>query len=87
MVGTARALSDGVCNAYLLDVWTLSNFRRRGIARHMIERICGGLTGQHVYLQADREVAEVYRRLGFVEQPVGMSRVMGRWLINGDPTE
>jgi len=24
VVGMARLLSDGVCNAYLLDVWTLS---------------------------------------------------------------
>jgi hypothetical protein len=28
IVGTARVLSDGVCNAYLVDVWTLSSFLR-----------------------------------------------------------
>jgi hypothetical protein len=32
IVGTARALSDGVCNAYVVDVWTRSSHRRRGIA-------------------------------------------------------
>ena len=82
IVGTARVLSDGVCNAYLLDVWTASPLRRRGIAREMIRRLCAGLAGQHVYLQADERIAEVYRRLGFREQPIGMSLVVGRWLVD-----
>ena len=32
VVGMARLLSDGVSNSYLLDVWTASSHRRRGIA-------------------------------------------------------
>ena len=36
VVGMARLLSDGVCNAYLLDVWTLASYRRRGIASSMV---------------------------------------------------
>lgn len=28
LIGTVRALSDGVCNAYIVDVWTHSKFRR-----------------------------------------------------------
>jgi predicted GNAT family acetyltransferase len=82
IVGAARVLSDGICNAYLLDVWTTSRFRRRGIAREMIERLTNALPGQHVYLQADGELAEFYHRLGFAAQPVGMSRVIGNWLVN-----
>ena len=84
IVGTARVLSDGVCNAYLVDVWTRSDLRRQGIARTMIERLTRKLTGQHVYLQADVENAEFYRFLGFREQPTGMSRVIGRWLDLGE---
>ncbi|MGA2584238.1 MAG: GNAT family N-acetyltransferase [Tepidisphaeraceae bacterium] len=82
VIGTARVLSDGVCNAYLIDVWTQSNLRRRGVAREMISRPCVKLAGQHIYLQVDGDAAEFYRRLGFVEQPVGMSRIVGRWLVN-----
>jgi ribosomal protein S18 acetylase RimI-like enzyme len=82
IIGTARVLSDGVCNAYLVDVWTLSSFRRCGIAREMIQRLCSGLGGQHIYLQADDDNIEFYRRLGFKEQPSGMSMVIGRWLVN-----
>jgi len=84
VVGTARVLSDGVCNAYLIDVWTLSSFRLQGIAKQMVNHLCMGLTGQHVYLQVNSGFAEFYRRLGFAEQPHGMSRVIGRWLVN-DP--
>jgi ribosomal protein S18 acetylase RimI-like enzyme len=80
VVGTARVLSDGVSNAYLVDVWTLSSLRRRGIAREMIRQLCSRLAGQHIYLQADADVADVYRRLGFREQPLGLSQVVGTWL-------
>jgi len=86
LVGTARVLSDGICNAYLVDVWTTSRYRRRGIAREMVERLLSGLSGQHVYLQADDNLVEFYHRLGFADQPVGMSRVVGKWLAN-DPSE
>jgi ribosomal protein S18 acetylase RimI-like enzyme len=80
IIGTARVLSDGICNAYLVDVWTASSHRRRGIAREMIRRLLEGLPGQHVYLQTGHDAVEFYRRLGFGEQPVGMSAVVGTWL-------
>ena len=82
IVGTARVLSDQVCNAYLVDVWTASPFRKHGIAREMITRLGHLLHGQHVYLQADGDSVDFYRRLGFREQPAGMSCVVGHWLVN-----
>lgn len=82
IIGTARVLSDGVCNAYLLDVWTQSFFRRQGIATHMVTTLLAPLRGQHVYLQTD-DRTDFYRRLGFGEQPVGMSKVIGNWLEAG----
>jgi ribosomal protein S18 acetylase RimI-like enzyme len=36
VIGKARALSDGVCNAYVVDVWTHSAFRCQGIARRLM---------------------------------------------------
>ena len=82
LIGTARALSDGVCNAYLVDVWTASHFRSRGVASQMIESLLCHLEGQHVYLQSDPETADFYRGLGFVEQPLGLSQIVGQWLKN-----
>jgi len=83
IVGSARVLSDGVCNAYLVDVWTLSEFRRKGIASTMIKKLMSQLSGQHVYLQTD-DASELYAKLGFVEQPLGMGKVVGKWLANND---
>ena len=79
IVGTARALSDGVCNAYVIDVWTRSDVRRRGIARRMLEILESRLRGQHVYLFSDDRAA-VYRACGYSERPVGLEKVVGSWL-------
>jgi predicted GNAT family acetyltransferase len=79
VVGTARALSDGVCSACVVDVWTQARYRRRGIARRMMELLLGRLPGQHVYLFTDDSVG-FYEKLGFREQPVGLGMVVGRWL-------
>lgn len=81
VVGMARLLSDGVCNAYLLDVWTLASYRRRGVARRMVELLCEKVPGQHVGLQTD-DMQVVYASMGFRRQPEFMSRVVGSWLRN-----
>ena len=79
IVGTARVLSDGVCNAYIVDVWTLTKYRRHGIASKMMEILLSQLQGQHVYLFTDDTTA-FYETLGFEVQPVGMGKVIGKWL-------
>jgi ribosomal protein S18 acetylase RimI-like enzyme len=82
IIGTARALSDGVCNAYVVDVWTFTPYRRQGIARMMVQSLLAQLQGQHVYLFTDQAL-EFYRKLGFVEQSIGMGQVVGKWLGRG----
>ncbi len=81
VVGTARLLSDGVSNAYLLDVWTMTSYRRQGIATEMVRRLLDEVPGQHVGLQTDG-AQELYRSLGFEPQPVFWSPVVGTWLGN-----
>jgi ribosomal protein S18 acetylase RimI-like enzyme len=81
VVGMARLLSDGVCNAYLLDVWTASAYRRQGIASAMMRRLLDEVPGQHVGLQTD-SAQELYRSLGFAAQPEFWSLVVGSWLDN-----
>jgi ribosomal protein S18 acetylase RimI-like enzyme len=81
VVGMARLLSDGVCNAYLLDVWTLSPYRRQGIASAMVEQLRAAVPGQHIGLQTDG-AQELYASLGFKPQPEFWSTVVGRWLEN-----
>jgi len=81
VVGMARLLSDGVCNSYLLDVWTASDHRRRGIATDMVCRLTERVPGQHVGLQTD-DAEAFYSSLGFRPQPEFMSLVVGFWLDN-----
>jgi GNAT superfamily N-acetyltransferase len=81
VVGTARMLSDGVCNAYLLDVWTASSHRRRGIGSQMVRFLADQVPGQHIGLQTD-DAARFYAGLGFRAQPEFLSLVVGKWLDN-----
>ncbi len=81
VIGKARVLSDGVCNAYIVDVWTLSAYRHQGFARRMLEILLHDLHGQHVYLWTDDSV-DFYKKVGFVERGFGLEKVIGEWLIN-----
>jgi ribosomal protein S18 acetylase RimI-like enzyme len=81
VVGMARLLSDGICNAYLLDVWTLSAYRRQGIGSRLVQRLMARVPGQHVGLQTD-EAEAFYAALGFRDQPRFMSAIVGTWLDN-----
>lgn len=80
-VGNLRVLSDGVCNAYMVDVWTHSAYRRRGIARTMIELAIHRLPGQHLYLFTDDQ-PEFYEAVGFRPRGIGLERPIGEWLVN-----
>ncbi len=79
VVGTARLLADGVCNAYLVDVWTAGTHRRRGIASAMVADLLARVPGHHVALFTE-QAESLYARLGFEVEEVGMSTVVGRWL-------
>ncbi|MBW4604468.1 MAG: GNAT family N-acetyltransferase [Calothrix sp. FI2-JRJ7] len=81
IVGTARVLSDGVCNAYIVDVWTFTPYRRQGIASKMISLLLDKLSGQHVCLFTE-DAVDFYEKLGFTEGDTYMEKVIGKWLIN-----
>ena len=81
VVGMARLLSDGVCNAYLVDVWTASSHRRQGIGSSMVRYLAAEVPGQHIGLQTD-DAQAFYTSLGFRPQPIFMSLVVGEWLDN-----
>jgi len=81
-VANGRILSDGVGNAYLVDIWTASDLRRQGIGREVVTRLLATVPGQHVALFT-ADAAGFYTALGFHEEHVGMSRVVGSWLNHG----
>jgi GNAT superfamily N-acetyltransferase len=78
-VGNGRILSDGVCNAYLLDIWTATAWRRRGIGGEIVRRLVATVPGQHVLLVTD-DRADFYASLGFRERQVAMEMINGSWL-------
>lgn len=80
-IANGRLLSDGVGNAYVLDIWTHSAYRHQGIGRKIMQMLLENAPGQHVYLQTDH-AAGFYEKLGFSEQPKGMSIIVGEYLQN-----
>ena len=80
-IANGRMLSDLVGNAYIIDVWTQSAYRRQGIARRIIQMLIDKVPGQHIYLQTD-DAVDFYEKIGFVEQPRGMMFIAGEYLNN-----
>ncbi len=81
IIGKARALTDGVCNAYIVDVWTYTPYREQGVAKQMLATLFAQLPGQHVYLFTDTAQG-LYEKMGFHAHGVGMGCVVGEWLNN-----
>jgi len=86
IVGNGRLLSDGVCNAYLVDIWTASDYRRQGIGSELVRRLIATVPGQHVGLFTD-DMQPFYASLGFKIRPDFMDVVVGSWLQNSSRDE
>ena len=81
VIGMARLLSDGVCNAFVVDVWTMTTYRRQGIASGMMRLLIDAVPGHSVGLQTN-DAQAFYASLGFEHQPEYWSLVAGKWLDN-----
>lgn len=79
VVANGRILSDGVCNAYLVDIWTTTRLRRRGVGTEVVSRLLETVPGQHVGLFTN-DMQPFYAELGFQIDQGGMHRVVGNWL-------
>jgi ribosomal protein S18 acetylase RimI-like enzyme len=74
LVGFARAISDGATNGYLSSVMVDPAYRRRGIARTMVERIMRDKPTIRWVLHARKEASALYEKLGFTPAPDMMWR-------------
>jgi GNAT superfamily N-acetyltransferase len=79
VVANGRILSDGVCNAYLVDIWTATPLRRQGVGTEVVSRLLETVPGQHVGLFTD-DMQPFYTELGFQVDRGGMHKVVGSWL-------
>ncbi len=68
IVGMARAISDGVSDAYVQDVTVLAAHRGKGLAKALVTKIVTRLHEDGIDwigLIAERNTAGLYRRIGF----------------------
>jgi ribosomal protein S18 acetylase RimI-like enzyme len=69
LVGFARAISDGVTNAYVSTVAVLPGYRGRGIGAELVRRLLDGKETIRFVLHAAPGVQDFYRKLGFEDAP------------------
>lgn len=75
VVGAARALSDGIYYATIVDVAVLPDDQGQGVGRLMMETLLEKLPADTVYLNAVVGKEGFYEKLGFAP----LSTVMGRY--------
>ncbi len=66
LVGFARAISDGVTNAYIRTVAVRPTHQRRGIGREMVRRLLAGRDGITFALHSRPTARAFYVACGFV---------------------
>lgn len=73
-IGFARAISDGITNAYVGSVMVDPDYQRRGIGREIMRRIVGGRDHIRFVFHAQKDAMPFYRALGFTDAPDMMWR-------------
>lgn len=87
IIGMARAISDGVHDAYLQDVTVHSDYRHRGVGRRLVRRLIERLRAdgiQWIGLIAGGGSHPFYHPLGFSVMPDATPMLLDneRWLCN-----
>lgn len=77
IVGVARALSDGICQAAVYNIALDEEYRGYGIGRELIKRLLDQLQGQMVILYTHPKNIELYEKLGFRRSKTAMSIFLG----------
>ena len=73
LVGFARALSDGVCQAALYDVAVVPEFQRQGIGAQLVKTLLIQFTHLNVILYSSPGKEDFYRKLGMRKMKTGMA--------------
>lgn len=74
IVGCARALSDGVCQAAIFNVALNPEYQKRQLGRALIEALLEQLKGQTVILYTHPQTIGLYEKFGFRRQKTGFVR-------------
>ena len=74
LVGFARALSDGVCQAAIYDVAVVPECQRQGVGARLMTALLSRLDGLNVILYASPGKEDFYRKLGLRKMKTAMAR-------------
>ena len=74
LVGFARALSDGVCQAAIYDVAVVPECQRQGIGARLMTALLSRLDGLNVILYASPGKENFYRKFGLRKMLTAMAR-------------
>ncbi len=72
LVGTARATSDGVYYATILDVCVHPDYQGRGIGRLVVQSLLARVPSHKVFLTTVPGKEGFYKKLGFLKQTNAM---------------
>ena len=79
LIGSGRAICDGVCQAALYDVAILPEYQGRGIGRRVMDAILERVTGCNIILYATPGKEGFYEKLGFRKLRTGMAIFLNRY--------
>jgi GNAT superfamily N-acetyltransferase len=83
-VGFARALSDGVCDAYLADVYVLPAHRGNGLGKRLVSTMIDEGPGAHLrWTLFTRDAHTLYEQFGFAPPSPSALVRPGRFPENG----
>jgi GNAT superfamily N-acetyltransferase len=68
LVGFARVITDYTVFAYLLDLFILESYRKRGLGKYLVDHIVNNEALKNVRWRLDtKDAHELYRKFGFRE--------------------
>ena len=73
LVGCARAISDGICQAAVYNVALLEAYQGRQLGRKLIESLLEQVKGCNVILYTHPKTVAMYEKFGFRRQKTGMA--------------
>lgn len=74
VIGCARAISDGICNAAIYDVAIAPEFQRMGVGTKILRALLARLGSLNVILFATPGMENFYLSLGMRRMKTGMAR-------------
>lgn len=74
LIGTGRAISDGIAQAAIYDIAVLPGYQKHGIGRLIMETLHEGLIDMNILLYANPTAQNFYKKLGYSKMLTGMAK-------------